>query len=320
MLASAKSAGLIASNCLEHIQLADALPEDDARARAVPTDEEIAIFLHSPAVDLELKMLGLLSRTIGAMRAGDLNQLDWSAFTENFSTCLVPRSKTRRKRSAQELDVPEVVRPFIDSWWQSQGSPATGPVFPVRRGNRAGEAKRRGNMNYAARVRRDMGRALGVDSVAEWDGPTKRWRLLDGQSFTRRQRDLFSDTEHTRQLDFHSFRRAFNTALARANVNAQAAMVLAGHTDIKTHMRYVASSTIRTLPASATPDLSVATTQKAASVPLSQPAALRRRAQNNESRCFHSGFPGRGEKIRTSDPLTPRYVGWGQPARAASPG
>jgi hypothetical protein len=43
----------------------------------------------------------------------------------------------------------------------------------------------------------------------------------------------------TLPVDFHSFRRAFKTALAGAGVNVQQAMQLAGHSDAKTHMRYV---------------------------------------------------------------------------------
>ena len=308
MIASAKSSGVVAVNIVEAIELGDILPEEDARPRAVPTDDEIATFLASPRVDLELKMLGLLSRTVGGMRAGDLNALDWSVFGDDFETCLVPRSKTRRQRGAQELDVPDVVRPFIEAWWRQQGSPGSGPVFPARRGVRAGERKKAGNMSYASRLRRDLGRALGVDAVAKWDSRRKSWILRDEQRFTRRRRELFTDTEHTRQVDFHSFRRAFNTALARANVNAQAAMVLAGHSDMKTHMRYVAASTIRALPEAATPDLASVDAEKATALPLSTRRDRRARHTKSERHRFHSASLGRGEKIRTSDPLTPSQV------------
>jgi integrase len=43
----------------------------------------------------------------------------------------------------------------------------------------------------------------------------------------------------SKRVDFHSFRRAYNTALAGAGVNVQTAMSLASHSDPKTHMRYV---------------------------------------------------------------------------------
>jgi hypothetical protein len=50
---------------------------------------------------------------------------------------------------------------------------------------------------------------------------------------------LQSGSERFRAVDFHSFRRAFNTALGAAGVNVQQAMALAGHKDPRTHMRYV---------------------------------------------------------------------------------
>jgi Phage integrase family len=55
-------------------------------------------------------------------------------------------------------------------------------------------------------------------------------------------------------VDFHSFRRAFNTALAEAGVNLQTAMALAAHSDAKTHMGYVMKTkAMRTIPEAALP-------------------------------------------------------------------
>ena len=53
---------------------------------------------------------------------------------------------------------------------------------------------------------------------------------------------LYFETATTLPVDFHSFRRAFNTALADAGVNVHRARHLAGHSDAKTHMRYVMRS------------------------------------------------------------------------------
>jgi hypothetical protein len=50
---------------------------------------------------------------------------------------------------------------------------------------------------------------------------------------------IYNDTPVSRRVDFHSFRRAYNRALARAGVNVQQAMVLAAHSDAATHMGYV---------------------------------------------------------------------------------
>jgi integrase len=69
-----------------------------------------------------------------------------------------------------------------------------------------------------------------------------------------------------RPLDFHSFRRAFNTALADAGVNVQAAMRLAGHRSADTHMRYVLIAEVLHTPLAAMPKF-----EKAPAVPFARP-------------------------------------------------
>jgi hypothetical protein len=67
---------------------------------------------------------------------------------------------------------------------------------------------------------------------------------------------LYFETASTLPVDFHSFRRAFNTGLAEAGVNVQHAMHLAAHSDAKVHARYVMSTeAMRTIPAAALPAL-----------------------------------------------------------------
>ena len=62
--------------------------------------------------------------------------------------------------------------------------------------------------------------------------------------------------ETTQRVDFHSFRRAFNTALAEADVNVQRAMHLAGHSDPRVHASYVMSTKrMQQIPAAALPQL-----------------------------------------------------------------
>jgi hypothetical protein len=82
-----------------------------------------------------------------------------------------------------------------------------------------------------------------------------------------------------RCLDFHSFRRAFNTALGAVGVNVQQAMALAGHRTASTHLVYVKLSQRGALktPAAALPAL-----QEAAPVPLALPPA-------NDSRARQAG-------------------------------
>ncbi len=295
---SAVSAQVVKHNPVAAIELTDVLPRADKRPRTVPTDDELRMLLSDSGADLEMKTLVLLSRALGGMRAGDLNALDWTAFGEGLTTCVVPRRKTA---SPQMLDVPISVRRFLERWWDEQGRPAAGPVFPVRRGPRAGSEKKATNMSYAKRLRRELKRALGVQRVVEG-----RWKDKPEAEWTQRELELFTETETTRPIDFHSCRRAFATALARAGVNAQMAQVLAGHSDASTHQRYVAAATIRALPEAAAPDLSSIDIEKAAAVPFRREGRPRLRRTKVESHRFHDGFLGRGEKIRTSDPLTPR--------------
>jgi integrase len=180
-------------------------------------------------------VLVLLSRTIGGLRAGDLNALDWTAFGPDFATCTLVRRKTRKKKPAPTtFEVPSLVRPFLVAWHERHDFPITGPVFPVRRGPRAGEAKKRSNMSYADRLRRELTKA-GISRY-----------------------ELHNETSTTRPVDFHSTRRAYSQALGRANVNEQTAMLLTGHADSKTHRRYLESVAVRQLPEAAVPPICIA--------------------------------------------------------------
>jgi integrase len=209
--------------------------QDDGRPRATLTDAEIAQLIACPEADAEIKLLVLLSRSIGGLRAGDLNALDWTAFGPDFATCTLVRRKTRRKRPAPEtFAVPEGVRPYLSAWHARQHCPESGPVFPVRRGERAGEAKKRSNMSYADRLRRELVKA----------GVTRH--------------ELHHETSTTRPVDFHSTRRAYAQALRRAGANEQTAMALTGHADSRTHGRYLADVAVRELPVGASLVLSPA--------------------------------------------------------------
>jgi hypothetical protein len=55
---------------------------------------------------------------------------------------------------------------------------------------------------------------------------------------TPRERELLTETEYTRPVEFHSFRCAFiKQGLADAGVELQTAMALSGATDAATHRR-----------------------------------------------------------------------------------
>ena len=71
---------------------------------------------------------------------------------------------------------------------------------------------------------------------------------------------LYYETASTLPVDFHSFRRAFASALAEAGVNVQHAMHLTAHSDPRVHARYVMStSAMRMVPDAALRRLHLAT-------------------------------------------------------------
>lgn len=205
------------------------------KVRTTLTDAELGQLLACPSVDPEIKVLTLIARTVGGLRTGDLNSLCWTQFSPNFETLSFVRRKTKKKRPHQEVHaVPEVVRAFIAEWHERSGSPTEGPVFPVRKGPRAGKTKVGSNISYAERLRSELLKA-GVD-----------------------RRELHHETATTKATDFHSLRRRFAQALLETGVNAQTAMQLTGHSDPKVHQVYADSHNVRVLPAAAVPLLNEA--------------------------------------------------------------
>jgi hypothetical protein len=205
----------------------------DTRERAILTDAEVHSFLLSPLVDLELKVLSVCARVLGGLRSSELNRWAWTMLDrQKFADVTIRRAKAKRgiPGKVQRLVVPEPMRPILRLWWETQGMPDGGPVFPVRRGKRKGGFKVRSA--YARRLRKALLRAA-VD-----------------------RSELHQDTELTRKADFHSFRRAFSTALAVAGVNLQTAMALSAHSSIGVHARYLmGQGALREVPLAAVPAL-----------------------------------------------------------------
>src|SRR5580704_11293234 len=233
------------------------------KERAILTDDEFSRFVACAVVDLELRMLALVARCEGGMRTGDLNQWDWSMIDRvEFVECFIPRTKTR---TPQRLAIPDVLAPFLRAWWERAGKPESGPVFPATRGERAGKVRSSLGLSFAKRLRRDLFRARvyrmpPIEVPATSPGTrTDRGKHADGTKQAPNPRDpLYFETATTRPVDFHSFRRAFNTALAEAGVNVQHAMHLASHSDAKVHARYVMSTAaMRAIPSAALPQLPV---------------------------------------------------------------
>jgi integrase len=246
---------LVSENPVARVKLKSVCPNESTKTRTLLTDAEFGQLLASHAVGPELKMLALLARTIGGQRTSDLHSLDWTAFGPAFATLRVPRHKTRSTRGAQELDVPEQVRPFVEVWWRALGSPKVGPVFPCRKGKRVGRAKSLRN-SYAAELREAL-HAAGVrrhvcDRKPDAE-PRKRGEACCPAMATD---PLFTDTTDTLRVDFHrTTRGGYSTALAAAGVNVQTAMVLTGHSSPQVHQRYIAEATIRALPPAALPPM-----------------------------------------------------------------
>ena len=240
----------------------------DRRERAVLTDEELMRYLawqppetkRQPAV-LERQTMACVSRMFGGLRLGDIRAMRWEAFSlPDFAMGWAPRKKTARP---QLLEVPAMLRPILGDWWERAGRPTTGPMFPVRKGKRAGQQRK--PSSPAKALRRDLMRAFGVEKaevvqLARSNGrKDTRVRWVAARSLAPRERELFTDTDFTRKVEFHSFRRAFKQALADAGVDLQQSMALSGATDVKAHQRYLNNTAkMRRLPAAALPDFSIA--------------------------------------------------------------
>ncbi len=252
-------------------------PADDAeiprykatqkKERAVLTDDELAIYLaYEPPPGafkkpvLERQTMACVSRMFGGLRTGDLHAIRWESFDLEtpFAWGWAPRQKTKRP---QRLAIPNVLRVVLAAWWETHGKPKSGPVFPSRRGESAGKAK--GKVSHAKAFRRDLARALGVETPSTQPKARSNGRALlkvtwKARAMTPRERELFEETDATLPVDFHSWRRAYTQALADAGVTAQQAQALAGHASLEAHARYLANSAkLRVIPDEALPKLAI---------------------------------------------------------------
>ncbi|HEY4122570.1 MAG TPA: hypothetical protein VGM56_32120 [Byssovorax sp.] len=235
------------------------VPRNFDAARAIKKEREIlddAQFLRLLAVDVgdvEVQTAAILSRVLVGMRTSDVNAWDWGMIDRvGFASCWVPRTKTK---TPQFVEVPEAYRTTIRTWWETHGSPSSGPVFPVQKGENVGGFKARRGISYAKRLRRAMYRAGIVKHACLCRPPALRpaWPSPCCENFA--SDPLYYETSTTLPVDFHSCRRAFCVAVADSGVNAQTAMKLAAHADYSTHKRYTARHEARQIPASAVPQL-----------------------------------------------------------------
>ena len=56
----------------------------------------------------------------------------------------------------QRLDIPDVLQAPLRAWWTTQDRPTSGPVFPMTRGPRKGEARIERGVSFADRRRRAL--------------------------------------------------------------------------------------------------------------------------------------------------------------------
>ena len=260
-------------NVCQRVRVPEALPEaveESKRERAVLTDDELVRYLawehpqpRFRGAVLERQTMACVARMFGGLRTSDLHTVRWEWFDVEqgaFAWGYAPRKKGSRLSKGgkpQLLTVPEPLRPILQDWWQRQGRPREGVIFPKRRGEGAimGEARRK--MSHAKAFRRDLERAFGLlvwkqTGIDRKGNPVGDWERR--REPTQRERTLFEPTEYTMPVDFHSWRRAYNQALADAGVNAQQAKALAGHSSLRAHERYLRNTEkARTIPAEALP-------------------------------------------------------------------
>lgn len=206
---------------------------DDERKRTILRDDEFAALVEAPTTPPQLRMMAIVARAFGGMRTSDLRAWQWEHvdLSGTWGWADVPRPKTTKrgggaKRGArgatshqlERLALPAPVAAELATWHRAQGRPSTGPVFTFPAARKS----------YAADLRAAL-LAAGID-----------------------RHELHHDTDRTRRVDFHSFRRAYVTAIARAGLNAQTAMKAAGHRQMSTHMLYAVPELIE-VPAAALP-------------------------------------------------------------------
>lgn len=246
--------------------------------RVVPTDEEFETFLaHGLEVGGgqlgELHSLALFARCLGGMRTSDIHAWRWDHIdTDHWREAQVPRPKTQSTEDDENehlefalvpYDLPEDLVPHLVAWWERNGKPSEGPVFPVRRGARAGLHKLPGKTSYAEALRDAFWAARAVRPLPGWNPQKPERRHCALQSGIKGKRD---------RLDFHSMRRAAVTATSSApDLSFAESMALADHHDPKTHMRYRRDEANRHIPESSLPRIMAPTMPKMPGTDLKKP-------------------------------------------------
>ncbi len=206
---------LVPHNIVKDVPLPKRLKQDKRR-RVQLTDPEFEQLVTSKHTPPWLRLMCCTARMCGGMRTSDLHAWDWEHVeTSTFKLSEVPRPKTDDENEVELAvhELPLLLQSLLREQWLRYGRPKAGPIFPVRRGPRTGE--RQLSRSYVRELRRYL-RLAGCTRI-----------------------ELFENTAKTLRVDFHSFRRAYNTALADIGVSERKAMALADHSDSRVHGRYV---------------------------------------------------------------------------------
>jgi len=215
----------------------------------------------------ELGMLALICRCLGGMRTSDLHAWRWEHIdTSGWADAFVPNEKQEREEEGSARHaIPAPLVPHLIAWWGRHGRPSEGPVFPCRRGKRAGEHKLPG-VSYAEALRDALWAARVVRPLPGFERATgdAQRALCAIQAGTK-------DSQGKSKLapvDFHSGRRAAATAAANApGLSTAQAMAVTNHRDVATWQKYQAPGQRVVLPESSVPTI------VAPSTPLLPPAS-----------------------------------------------
>ncbi len=318
--------GAIDTNVATRVELPDDVEYDD-RPFVVLNDDEIGRFFRR-GFDSELMMACLLSREFAGQRTSDLLGADWGDYDLVGWTARVRRPKTddqgsvkyrkRRKRRVTlmyervRLVIPEHVRAPLAAWREKQRDPKTGelptkgPLFPAQRGKNAGQRKSSRGNSWAERLREE----LWEEGIVR---PLPGYETAVGEE-RRKFCALQVDTEHTRRAVFHSFRRASVTALIKAGVPVQLAMLITGHSHLPTHMGYNATDEALAIPQASLATRASNVVEKSDTTSTSQGSQISKGAEASAS-----SAAGVGPTV-TTHPSTPAESRLGrEPAESTPP-
>lgn len=205
----------------------------DSRQRELLTDAEQMQLFKCADVPQRYRAEYVMARYVGGPRRSDSHAITWGMVdTESWKWCDVPRPKTDKPGDPPtRIELEPLPAQVLKEWFLASGRPSPAKhLFPRQRPGR----------------KDDPSKGLGVGEAIKYPGSSYARRLrrhLKLAGVTRHE--LHNDvpvgpnSKGSKRCDYHSFRRLYCSGLALAGVNIQQQMVMAGHRDAKTAMRYV---------------------------------------------------------------------------------